>query len=131
MTGANCYKLVNRSSKGQLLSVTLSTSLGADSPHAIAYGVGVRASPRTDCGRLAVFESADAARRFLSRCMMGKKDAPELYAASGEDLRKARGPAADLYLSLDGGRRKLLPNDFLPPGTLTARSVTLIERVPL
>ena len=65
----------------------------------------------------------------MSRCHdWDKRDAPELYAAFGKDLRKARGPAADLYLSLDGGRRKLLPNDFLPPGTLTARSVTLIEQ---
>ena len=130
MTKVNCYKLVNRAEE-KLLSVTLSTRLGADSPHAVAYEIGEKACPRAGCGRLAVFESADAAHRFLSCCMMDERDAPELYAAFGEDLRKARGPAADLYLSLNGDRRRLLPNEFLPPGTLTARSVTLIEQVPL
>ena len=129
MTDANCYKLVNRAEE-KLLSIALS-SLGADSPHAVTYEIGRKTHPKTGCGRLAVFESADAARRFMSRAILDKRDAPELYAAFGKDLRKARGPAADLYLSLDGGRRKLLPNDFLPPGTLTARSVTLIEQVPL
>ena len=129
MTEANCYKLVNRAEE-KLLSIALS-SLSADSPHAVIYEIGRKTRPRTGCGRLAVFESADAAHRFLSCIMLSERDAPELYAAFGEDLRKARGPAADLYLKLDEGRYRNLPNQLLPPGTLTARSVTLVKQIPL
>ena len=133
MTETNCYKLVNRA-EGKLLSLVLSTSLATSGRrHAIDYEIGKETRPEADCGRLAVFESAETARRFLDRCGVGKAEIPELYAAYGEDLQKARGGAdpADLYLKVDEDRYRRWPNTLLPEGTMTAESVTLIERVPL
>lgn len=106
------YKVVRRS-RGMLVS------MACREPRAqIRYRLFHKAKPRKNAGPLCVFDSLLMAKSWVSpRCL--------IYAAEIERSRAKR-----IWYPIDEENNYFSRLEHLPPGTILAKSVKLLKRIP-